>query len=118
MRQVLNLKRDDVKFIECTACNIKRVEAIHTLLFEDLVIIFGKMVQRLVEPGASFFGDFGSGFYGDVVLLGKVADGGGDRSAPVKLCKSVTDRFVEKVETYSIVKTPPTPPLRSSCVQM
>ncbi|SAM08456.1 hypothetical protein [Absidia glauca] len=42
------------------------------------------MVQRLVEPGASFFGDIGSGFYGDVVLLGKGVDDGDDRSAPVK----------------------------------
>jgi hypothetical protein len=46
-----------------TAWNIKRSESIYTLLFEDLVIMFGKMVQRLVEPGASFFGDVGSGFY-------------------------------------------------------
>jgi hypothetical protein len=45
--------------------------------------MFGKVVQRLVEPGASFFGDIGSGFDGDVVLLGKVVDGGDDRSAPV-----------------------------------
>jgi hypothetical protein len=40
-------------------------------------------VQRLVEPGTSFFGDIGSEFDGDVVLLGKVVDGGDDRSAPV-----------------------------------
>jgi hypothetical protein len=38
--------------------------------------MFGKIVQRLVEPGASFFGDIGSGFNGDVVLLGKVVDDG------------------------------------------
>jgi hypothetical protein len=44
MRQVLALKRD------CTACNTKRLEAVYTLLFEDLIIMFGKRVQRLVEP--------------------------------------------------------------------
>jgi hypothetical protein len=38
-----------VKFIDYTACNIKRLEAIYTLLVEDLVVMFGKMVQRLVE---------------------------------------------------------------------
>ncbi|SAM09428.1 hypothetical protein [Absidia glauca] len=42
------------------------------------------MVQKLVEPGASFFDGIGSGFNGDVVLLGKVADDGDDRSALVK----------------------------------
>ncbi|SAM06423.1 hypothetical protein [Absidia glauca] len=42
------------------------------------------MVQRLVEPEASFFGNIGKGFDGDVVLLGKVVDDGNDRSAPVK----------------------------------
>jgi hypothetical protein len=31
------------------------------------------MVHRLDEPGASFFGDIGSGFDGDVVLLGKLS---------------------------------------------
>ncbi|SAL98163.1 hypothetical protein [Absidia glauca] len=41
------------------------------------------MVQRLVEPGAPFFGDIGSGFDSDAVLLDKVVDGGDDRSAPV-----------------------------------
>jgi hypothetical protein len=69
------LTRDEVKFIDCTACNIKTLEAIYTLLFKDLVIMFGRMVQRLVETEASFFGDIGRGFDGDVVLLGKVADG-------------------------------------------
>jgi hypothetical protein len=68
MRQVLTLKRDEVKFIDCRACSIKRLEAIYTLPFEDLVIMFVKMVQRLVEPGASFFGDISSGFDGDVGL--------------------------------------------------
>jgi hypothetical protein len=34
--------------------------------------MFGKMVQRLVVPGASFFGESGSGFDGDVVMLCKV----------------------------------------------
>jgi hypothetical protein len=71
MRQVLIIKRDKVKFIDCTASNIKRLEAIYTLLFKDLVIMFGKMGQRLVETEASFFGDIGSGFDGVVVLLGK-----------------------------------------------
>jgi hypothetical protein len=37
-----------VKIIDCTACNIKRLEAIYILLFEDLIIMFGKIVQRLV----------------------------------------------------------------------
>jgi hypothetical protein len=46
--------------------------------------MFGKIKQRLVEPGASFFGDIGSGFDGDVMLLGKVVDGGDDRSATVE----------------------------------
>jgi hypothetical protein len=46
--------------------------------------MFGKMVPRLVEPGASFFGDIGSGFDGGVVLLGKVHDDGSDRSAPLE----------------------------------
>jgi hypothetical protein len=32
--------------------------------------MFGKMVQRFVKPGASFFGDIGNGFDGAVVLLG------------------------------------------------
>jgi hypothetical protein len=72
------LKRDGAKFIECTACIIKRLKGIHTLLFEDLVIMFGKMVQRFVKPGVSYFGDIGSGCDGNVVLLGKVVDGGGD----------------------------------------
>jgi hypothetical protein len=40
-------KRDEVTFIDCTACNIKRLKAIYTLLLEDLVIMFGKMMQRL-----------------------------------------------------------------------
>jgi hypothetical protein len=71
-------------FIDCTACNIKRLEAIYALLFEDMIIEFGKRVQRLVEPGASFFGNIGSGFDSDVVLLCKVVDGSDDRSAPVK----------------------------------
>jgi hypothetical protein len=31
--------------------------------------MFSKVMQRLVEPGASFFGDIGSGFNDDVVLL-------------------------------------------------
>jgi hypothetical protein len=84
VRQVLTLKKDKVKFIDYTACNIKIQEAIYTLLFENLVIMSGKMVQRFVEPGASFFGDIGSGFNRDVVLLGKVVDDGDDRSAPVK----------------------------------
>jgi hypothetical protein len=63
MRQVLTLKRDEVKFIDCTACRIKRLEAI-LLLFEDFVIMFSMVVQRIVEPGASFLGDIGSGFDG------------------------------------------------------
>jgi hypothetical protein len=46
--------------------------------------MFVKMVQRLVEPGASFFGDIGGGFDGDVALLDKVVDEGDDRSAPVE----------------------------------
>jgi hypothetical protein len=47
--------------------------------------MFGKMVQRLVESGASFFDDIGSSFDNDVVLLGKVVDGGDDdRFAPFK----------------------------------
>jgi hypothetical protein len=46
--------------------------------------MFGKMVQRLFEPRASFFGDIGSSFDGGVVQLGKVVDDGDDRSAPVK----------------------------------
>jgi hypothetical protein len=41
----------------CTACNIQRLKAIFTLLFEDLVIEFVRLVERLVEPGASFFVD-------------------------------------------------------------
>jgi hypothetical protein len=41
-------------------------------MFEDLVIMFGKMVQRLVEPGTSFFGDTATGFDDDVVLLSRV----------------------------------------------
>jgi hypothetical protein len=49
--------------------------------------MFGKVVQRLVEPGASFFGDIGSGFDGDVVLLGKVVDGGDGQTAPVNCAK-------------------------------
>ncbi|SAM06489.1 hypothetical protein [Absidia glauca] len=61
----------------------KRQKAIYTLLFEDLVIMLGKIVQILVETGASYFGDIGSSFDGDVVLLGKVVDGGDDRPAPV-----------------------------------
>jgi hypothetical protein len=36
--------------------------------------MFGKIVQRLFEPGACFFGDIGN----------KVVDNGDDRSAPVK----------------------------------
>jgi hypothetical protein len=52
-----------------------------------LVIIFGKIVQRLVEPGAFFFGDICSGFDGDVVLLGKAVDGGDNRTAPVNCSK-------------------------------
>jgi hypothetical protein len=48
--------------------------------------MFGKRVQRHVEPGAPFFGDHGGGFAGDVVLLGKVVDDGDDRSAPIKEC--------------------------------
>jgi hypothetical protein len=78
MRQVLALKRDKVKFINCTACNSKRLEAIYTLIFKDSVIIFGKMEQRHVEPGAFFFGDIGSRFDGGGVLLGKVIDDGDD----------------------------------------
>jgi hypothetical protein len=46
--------------------------------------MFSKMMQRLVEPGASFFGDIGSGLDGDVVLLDKVAANGDNRSAPAK----------------------------------
>jgi hypothetical protein len=38
--------------------------------------MFDKIVQRIVEPGAFFFG-------GDVVLLGRVVSGGEDRFAPV-----------------------------------
>ncbi|SAM01434.1 hypothetical protein [Absidia glauca] len=49
----------------------------------NLVILSGKIVQRLVEPGAPFFGDTGSGFDGDAVLLGEAAGGGDDRSALV-----------------------------------
>jgi hypothetical protein len=79
--EIWSVQIDKVKFIDCTACNIKRLEAIYTVLFEDLVIMFGKMVQRLVEPGASFFGDIGSSFDGDSGLMGKVVD---DRSAPVE----------------------------------
>jgi hypothetical protein len=45
--------------------------------------MFGKMVQILVEPGASFFDDIGVSFDGDE-LLGKVVDDGDDRSAPVE----------------------------------
>ncbi|SAM09729.1 hypothetical protein [Absidia glauca] len=41
------------------------------------------MVRRLIEPGASFLGDIGSGFDGDVVVLGKVVDGGDNRSAHI-----------------------------------
>jgi hypothetical protein len=63
--------------------NIKRLEATYSFLFEDLVIIYGKMVRRIVEPGASFFGDIGSGFDGDVVVLGKVADGDDNRSVHI-----------------------------------
>jgi hypothetical protein len=48
--------------------------------------MFGKVVHRLVAPGASFFGDIGSGFDGDVVLLGKVVDGDDNQSTPVKGC--------------------------------
>jgi hypothetical protein len=76
MRPVPTLKRDEVKFIECTACYMKRVKVIHALLFKYLVIMFGKMVQRLVELGASFFDGIGSGFDGGVVLLGKALDDG------------------------------------------
>jgi hypothetical protein len=47
--------------------------------------MFVKTVQRLFEPGAFFFGDIGSGFDGDVVLLGKVVDGCEDQSAPVEI---------------------------------
>jgi hypothetical protein len=46
--------------------------------------MLGKIVRRLVEPGAPLFGDIGSDFDGDVMLLGKVVDGGDDRSAPAK----------------------------------
>ncbi|SAM03964.1 hypothetical protein [Absidia glauca] len=63
---------------------MKRLEAIHTSLFDDLVIVLGKMVQGLVKPGASFFDDFGSGFDGDVVRLDIDVDDGDDRSAPVE----------------------------------
>jgi hypothetical protein len=57
MCQVLTLKRDEVKFIDCTVCDIKKLKTIYTLLFKDWVIMLGKIVQRLFEPGASFFGD-------------------------------------------------------------
>jgi hypothetical protein len=43
--------------------------------------MFCKRVQILIEPRASFYSDIGSGFDGDVVLLGKVFDSGDDRSA-------------------------------------
>jgi hypothetical protein len=46
--------------------------------------MFVKTVQRLVEPGASLFGDIGNGFNGGVVLLGRIVDGGDDRSMAVK----------------------------------
>jgi hypothetical protein len=36
-------------------------------------------VQRLAEPGTTFFGDIRSGCDGDVVLLGKIVHGGDDR---------------------------------------
>jgi hypothetical protein len=83
MRQLI-LKRDEVKFIDFTAYNIQRLEAIYTLLFKYLIIMLGKMVQRLVKRGARFFDDIGSGFDRDVVLLGKVVDDGDDRSAPIE----------------------------------
>jgi hypothetical protein len=53
MHLALTLKRDEVRFIDCTERNIERLEAIYTLLFEDSAIMFGKMVKRLVEPGVS-----------------------------------------------------------------
>jgi hypothetical protein len=31
--------------------------------------MFGRMVERLVEPGAPFFVDIGRGFDGDVVMI-------------------------------------------------
>jgi hypothetical protein len=36
MCRVLTLKRDEVKFIDCKACSIKRLEAIYTLLFSKI----------------------------------------------------------------------------------
>jgi hypothetical protein len=81
------LKRDEVKFIACTSCNIKRLEDIYILLLEDVVIMFGKMVQRPVEPG-----DIDIGFDGDVVLMGKSVDDGDDRSAPAKKNCSLQSR--------------------------
>jgi hypothetical protein len=46
-----NLEKSQVEVFDSRACKKKGLEAICTLLFEDLVIVLRKMVQRLVEPG-------------------------------------------------------------------
>jgi hypothetical protein len=63
-----SLKRGKVKFTDCTACYIKRIEAWKDLFW----------------PGSFFLRLRCSVPDGVVALLGKVHDDGDDRSAPVK----------------------------------
>jgi hypothetical protein len=63
--------------------------------------MFGKIVQRLVEPGASFFGDIGRSFDGDVVVMIDLARG---TSQGLKVSAATQVLIVRKVQDTHLKK--------------
>jgi hypothetical protein len=63
--------------------------------------MFGKIVQRLIEPGASFFGDIGRSFDGDVVVMIDLARG---TSQGLKVSAAIQVLIVRKVQDTHLKK--------------